>query len=102
MRALAESTIVLFKTEAVSKCSQLLHGPIRTIHFHDIEFATMEWWIGFNTHRLHCTLDYVIPDEFEAVHYSKPSILQPEMSPAWERQESRHGSGEPARNLTED
>ena len=78
--ALAESTIGLFKTEAVSKSSPFLQGPIKTID--DIEFATMEWVDWFNTRRLHSTLDYVTPDEFEAVYYSQLSILQPEMSPA--------------------
>ncbi|WP_419722198.1 integrase core domain-containing protein [Rhodococcus qingshengii] len=48
----------------------------------DIEFATMEWVDWFNTRRLHGTLDYVTPDEFEAIYYSQLSILQPEMSPA--------------------
>ncbi|MDT5233431.1 MAG: putative transposase, partial [Mycobacterium sp.] len=39
--ALAETTIGLFKTEAVSKRSPFLTGPIKTID--DIEFATMGW-----------------------------------------------------------
>lgn len=42
----------------------------------------MEWVDWFNTRRLHSTLDYVTPDEFEATYYSQLSILQPEMSPA--------------------
>ncbi|MCJ0907476.1 integrase core domain-containing protein [Rhodococcus sp. ARC_M6] len=57
-----------------------MQGPIKTIY--DIEFATMEWVDWFNTRRLHSTLDYVTPDEFEAVYYSQLSILQLEMSPA--------------------
>jgi hypothetical protein len=78
--ALAESTIGLFKTEEVSKSSPFLQGAIKTID--DIEFATIEWVDWFNTRRLHSTLNYVTPDEFEAVYYSQLSILQPEMSPA--------------------
>ncbi|MDI9915358.1 integrase core domain-containing protein [Rhodococcus sp. IEGM 1379] len=78
--ALAKSTIGLFKTEAVSKSSPFLQRAIKTID--DIEFATMEWVDWFNTRRLHSTLDYVTPDEFEAIYYSQLSILQPEMSPA--------------------
>jgi transposase InsO family protein len=42
----------------------------------------MEWVDWFNTRRLHSTLGYVTPDEFEAINYSPLSILQPEMSPA--------------------
>ena len=78
--ALAESTIGVFKTEAVSKSSPFLQGAIKTID--DIEFATMEWVDWVNARRLHSTLDYVTPDEFEAIYYSQLSILQPETSPA--------------------
>ena len=78
--ALAESTIGLFKTEAVSKRSPFLTGPIKTID--DIEFATMEWVDWFNSRRLHSTLGYITPDEFEAIYYAQPSTLQPELSPA--------------------
>lgn len=78
--ALAESIIGPFKTEAVSKSSPFPQGAIKTID--DIEFATIEWVDWFNTRRLHSTLNYVTPDEFEAVYYSQLSILQPEMSPA--------------------
>lgn len=78
--ALAESTIGLFKTEAVSRRSPFLQGPIKTID--DIEFATLEWVDWFNTRRLHSTLGYITPDEFEAIYYAQPSTLQPELSPA--------------------
>ncbi|MGF7120506.1 transposase InsO family protein [Rhodococcus sp. BE178] len=78
--ALAESTIGLFKTEAVSKRSPFLTGPIKTID--DIELATMGWVDWFNTRRLHSTLGYITPDEFEAIYYAQPSTLQPELSPA--------------------
>lgn len=51
--ALAESTIGLFKTEAVSKRSPFLNGPFKTID--DVEFATMGWVDWFNQRRLHST-----------------------------------------------
>ncbi|MCC8930859.1 integrase core domain-containing protein, partial [Rhodococcus sp. I2R] len=75
--ALAESTIGLFKTEAVSKRSPFLSGPMKTID--DVEFATMGWVDWFNQRRLHSTLDYLTPDEFEEVYYSQESALHPEM-----------------------
>lgn len=75
--ALAESTIGLFKTEAVSKRSPFLIGPMKTID--DVEFATMGWVDWFNQRRLHSTLDYLTPDEFEEVYYSQESALRPEM-----------------------
>lgn len=78
--ALAESTIGLFKTEAVSKRSPFRTEPIRTID--DIEFATMGWVDWFNTRRLHSTLGYITPNEFEAIYYAQPLTLQPELPPA--------------------
>jgi putative transposase len=76
--ALAESTIGLFNTEAVSKRSPFLNGPIKTID--DVEFATMGWTDWFNQRRLHSTLDYLTPDEFEEVYYCQETAFQPEMS----------------------
>ncbi|MDV8009437.1 integrase core domain-containing protein [Rhodococcus sp. IEGM 1318] len=78
--ALTKSTIGLLKTEAVSKRSPFLAGPIRTID--DTEFATMGWVDWFNTRRLHSTLGYITSNEFETIYYPQPSTLQPELSPA--------------------
>ena len=78
--ALAESIIGFFTTEAISKRSPLLNGPPKTID--DVEFAIMGWVDWFNQRRLHSTLDYLTPDEFEEVYYSQESILRPEMSKA--------------------
>jgi putative transposase len=39
--ALAETTIGLFKTEAVGRGSPFLTSPLRTID--DVEYATMQW-----------------------------------------------------------
>ncbi|WP_176225041.1 integrase core domain-containing protein [Rhodococcus sp. 1168] len=75
--ALAESIIGLFKTEAVSKRSPFLNGPMETID--DVEFATMGWVDWFNQRRLHSTLDYLTSEEFEEVYYSQESALHPEM-----------------------
>jgi putative transposase len=77
---LAESTIGIFKTEAVSKVSPFLNGPLKTID--DVEYATMGWVDWFNQRRLHSTLDYLTPEEFEQVYYSQESTLHPEMSQA--------------------
>lgn len=78
--ALAESTIGLFKTEAMAKSNPFHDGPFKTIE--DVEYATMEWVDWFNTSRLHSRLGYVSPDAFEATHYAQISTPQPEMSPA--------------------
>jgi len=76
--ALAETTVGLFKTEAVSKRSPFLTGPIKTID--DIEFATMGRVDWFNQRRLRSTLNYITPDESEAIYYSQQPALHPEMS----------------------
>jgi transposase InsO family protein len=64
--ALAESTIRLIKTEAISKRNPFQVRPFKNID--DIEFATMGWVDWYNGRRLHSALDYVLPVEFEANH----------------------------------
>jgi len=65
--ALAESTIGLYKTEAVGRNSPFLTGPLKTID--DVEYATMEWVDWYNNRRLHSRPGYVPPDEYEAAFY---------------------------------
>lgn len=60
--ALAESTIGLYKTELVHR-----DGPWRTVG--DLELATLGWVHWFNETRLHSSLGYVPPVEFENDHY---------------------------------
>ncbi len=67
--ALAETTIGLFKTEAVGRGSPFLAGPLHTID--DVEYATMEWVDWFNNRRLHSQLNYIPPDEYEAAYYAQ-------------------------------
>ncbi|UTT51096.1 hypothetical protein [Rhodococcus gordoniae] len=52
----------------------------------------MGWVDWFNTRRLHSTLGYITPDEFEGIYYAQLSALQQQLSPAWGRQGTRHGS----------
>jgi putative transposase len=67
--ALAETTIGLFKTEAVGPASPFRTGPLRTID--DVEYATMEWIDWYNNRRLHSQLNYTSPDEYEAAYYAQ-------------------------------
>ena len=62
--ALAETTIGLFKTEAIGPASPFRTGPLRTID--DVEYATMEWADWYNNLRLHSLLGYIPPDDYEA------------------------------------
>lgn len=69
--AMAESVIGLYKTECVRH-----DGPFRTVD--DLELATLSWVHWFNTVRLHSSIGYVPPAEFEAAYYlHNPSRLQP-------------------------
>lgn len=66
--ALAESTIGLFKNEAIRDDSPFRSGPLRAVE--DVEWVTAEWVDWYNARRLHSTLGDIPPDEFEAVYYA--------------------------------
>jgi putative transposase len=79
--ALAESTIGLFKNEAIRDDSPFRTGPLRTLD--DVEWVTMTWVDWYNSRRLHSTLGDVPPEEFEADYYADLNTpSQPEMAPA--------------------
>lgn len=61
--ALAESVIGLYKTECVGP-----GGPWRGVD--DLELATLGWVSWFNQTRLHGSLGYVPPVEYEAAHHA--------------------------------
>lgn len=66
--ALAETTIGLFKNEAIRDDSPFRNGPLRVVG--DVEWVTAEWIDWYNSRRLHSTLGNVPPDEFEAIYYA--------------------------------
>lgn len=66
--ALAESTIGLFKNEAIRDGSPFRSGSLRTID--DVEWVTAGWVDWYNARRLHSTLGDVPPDEYEAAYYA--------------------------------
>lgn len=76
--ALAETTIGVFKTEAVGRGSPFLTGPLRIID--DVEYATMEWVDWFNNRRLHSVLDYIPPEGYESAYYAQTQMSQPATS----------------------
>jgi putative transposase len=76
--ALAETTIGLFKTEAVGPASPFRAGPLRTIDY--VEYATMEWVDWYNNRRLQSQLNYIPPDEYEAAYYAQTQTSQPATS----------------------
>ncbi len=78
INALAESTIGLFKTEAVGKNNPFHPGPFKSIA--DIEYATMGWVDWYNNRRLHSTLNNIPPAEFELNYYATHLASQPVMS----------------------
>ncbi|WP_405162070.1 IS3 family transposase [Nocardia sp. NBC_01499] len=76
--ALAESTIGLFKTEALARDSPFLTGPLRALD--DVEYATMEWVDWYNNQRLHSLLGHIPPVEYEAAYYAQQQPSQPVMT----------------------
>ena len=62
-----ESVIGLYKTECIR--TTVFHaGPYRTLA--DVEYATAGWVDWYNNRRLHSTLDYLTPIEYEQAHYA--------------------------------
>jgi putative transposase len=65
--ALMECVIGLFKTECI-RTTVFQPGPYRTIN--DVEYATAGWVDWYNNRRLHSSLGYLTPSEFEQAHYA--------------------------------
>lgn len=65
--ALMECVIGLYKTECIR--TTVFHaGPYRNVN--DVEWATAGWVDWYNNRRLHSSLGYLTPDEFEQAHYA--------------------------------
>lgn len=65
--ALMECVIGLYKTECIR--TTVFHpGAYRTLS--DVEYATAGWVDWYNNRRLHSSLDYQTPVEFEQAHYA--------------------------------
>ncbi|MCX7523471.1 IS3 family transposase [Microbacterium sp. STN6] len=65
--ALMETINGLFKAECI-RTTVFHDGPYRTLG--DVEFATAGWVDWYNTRRLHSSLGYVPPAEYEQAHYA--------------------------------
>lgn len=75
--AMAESVIGLYKNECVRR-----DGPFKTAD--ELELATLMWVHWYNTGRLHSSIGYVPPAEYEDAYYaeSKPHDRPIEGEPA--------------------
>lgn len=67
--AVAETTIGLFKNEAVAEGSPFRTGPLRTLT--DVERLVVEYVDWYNNHRLHGLLAHVTPEEYEQAYYAQ-------------------------------
>lgn len=67
--ALAETTIGLYKTEAVRGDSPFRRGPLRTLS--DVELLTADWVDWYNHDRLMHRLGRIPPAEAEAQYYAQ-------------------------------
>ena len=73
--ALMESIIGLYKAECVD--TEVFHPePYKSLG--DVEYATAGWVDWYNNRRLHSSLGYLPPIEFEQAHYA---ALNPEVQP---------------------
>ena len=61
--AMAESVIGLYKAECVRR-----DGPFRTVD--ELKLATLMWVDWFNIGRLHSSIGYVPPAEYETTYYA--------------------------------
>jgi putative transposase len=66
--ALAETTIGLYKNEAVREDSPFRRGPLRRLA--DVELLTADWVHWYNTDRLMHRLGRIPPIEYETVYYA--------------------------------
>ncbi len=77
--AAAETTIGLYKNEAVRADSPFRTGPLRTLA--DVEQLTADyiWW--YNQQRLHGSLHNQTPEEYELAYYAQPRATSPGEAP---------------------
>ncbi len=66
--ALAETTIGLYKTEAVRDDSPFRRGALHRLS--DVELLTAEWVHWYNADRLMHRLGRIPPIEYETIHYA--------------------------------
>jgi putative transposase len=69
---MAESVNGIYKAECVK-----IEGPWKTVD--SLELATCDWVNYWNNHRIHSSLGYVTPAEFEETYYTS---TQPQLQPA--------------------
>jgi putative transposase len=73
--ALAETVIGLYKNECIA--TTVFHdGSYKTLT--DVEYATAGWVDWYNHRRLHGSLGYLPPVQYEQAHYA---ALQPQEQP---------------------
>lgn len=66
--ALAETTIGLYKTEAIRDDSPFRRGPLNRLA--DLEALTADWVYWYNTSRLMHRLGRIPPTEYETDYYA--------------------------------
>jgi len=71
--AMAESVIGLYKNECVK-----IDGPFMTVD--ELELATLSWVHWFNEHRLHSSIGYLPPVEYEQAYYRQIASQQHPLS----------------------
>jgi putative transposase len=73
--ALMETINGLYKTECI-RTTVFHDGPYKTLA--DVEYVAADWVDWYNNRRLHSSLGYIPPIEFEQAHHA---ALNPEVQP---------------------
>lgn len=74
--AAAETVTGLFKNEAEAKDSPFRTGPLMTES--DVADLVVDWVHWYNFDRLHATLGYHTPVEFEKLYYNEMNFSLPD------------------------
>jgi transposase InsO family protein len=67
--AAAETVMGLFKNEAIRADSPFRAGPLHGLP--DVEKITLEYVDWYNNRRLHGSLDYQTPEDYEHAYYTQ-------------------------------
>ncbi|WP_347039251.1 integrase core domain-containing protein [Glutamicibacter halophytocola] len=76
--AAAETVMGMFKNEAVAQNSTFRQGPLATKS--NVDDVVVEWVHWYNTARLHSTLGYRSPVEFEGLYYDEMTGALPDVA----------------------
>lgn len=88
--AVAETVMGLFKNGAVARDSPFRTGPLKSEL--EVTDLVVDWVHWYNEERLHSTLGYLSPMEFEELYHDESATRYPRLPLVNPRHENRDGS----------